>query len=154
MKKILPVAILISSLALSAFAYNTQKAQEYNKFYSHFDQKACANSKLFIKAKDVMKMIRQDKGYTLLDVRTKGEKSVIKLSDKNALDIDLKDLFEAKNLNKLPTDKKIIIVCHSGTRALMSAMALKQIGFKNVQVLTGGLIALAAANTTKNAPLK
>ena len=154
MKKILPVAILISSLALSAFAYNTHKAQEYNKFYSHFDQKACANSKLFIKAKDVMKMIRQDKGYTLLDVRTKGEKSVIKLSDKNALDIDLKDLFEAKNLNKLPTDKKIIIVCHSGTRALMSAMALKQIGFKNVQVLTGGLIALSAANTTKNAPLK
>ena len=36
----------------------------------------------------------------------------------------------------------------------MAAMGLKMIGIKNVQVLKGGIVALAGADTTKNAPLK
>jgi rhodanese-related sulfurtransferase len=47
-----------------------------------------------------------------------------------------------------------MIVCHSGTRATLAAIGLKQLGFKKAHVVKGGLIALAAANNPKNAPLK
>ena len=109
---------------------------------------------MFIKAKDVMKMYRDQKDFTLLDVRTDAEASIIALSANNAVHIPIAQLFTKKNLDKLPTDKPLIIVCHSGTRATMAAVGLKELGFKNAQVLKGGLIALAIANNPKNAPLK
>jgi rhodanese-related sulfurtransferase len=99
-------------------------------------------------------MLREGKEFTFLDVRTDGEASVIKLNGKNALHIPIDTLFTPKNLDKLPTNKPLIVVCHSGTRATMAAVGLKELGFKNVQVLKGGLISLAIANNPKNAPVQ
>ncbi len=142
------------TLTMGLHAYDATKAQSLDTFYSHMTQKACADSKLFVKAVDVMKLLRNNKPVTLLDVRTDGEASVISLSGKNALHIPIEHLFEKSNLDKLPTDKPVMIVCHSGTRATLAAMGLKQIGFKNVHVVKGGLIALAKADNPKNAPVK
>jgi len=154
MKKTLFTNLVLSMLVMSAEAYDNAQAKKFEKFYSHMTQKACANSKLFITAQDTLKLIREEKKYLILDVRTAGENSVITLSDKNSLHIEMKDLFQKENLDKLPTDKQIIVICHSGTRGLMATIGLKQIGFKNVQVLKGGFIALAEQNTVKNAPIK
>jgi len=154
MKKTLFTNLVLSMLVMSAEAYDNAQAKKFEKFYSHMTQKACANSKLFITAQDTLKLIREEKKYLILDVRTAGENSVITLSDKNSLHIEIKDLFQKENLDKLPTDNQIIVICHSGTRGLMATIGLKQIGFKNVQVLKGGFIALAEQNTVKNAPIK
>jgi rhodanese-related sulfurtransferase len=155
MKKSLSILLSTAILSTATMAYDTILAQKVNnKFYSHMTQKTCANSKLFTTAENVMKMLRENKAFIFLDVRTDAEANVIKLSGENALHIPVESLFQAKNLNKLPTDKKIILVCHSGTRATMVAVGLKEIGFKNIQVLKGGLISLAVANNPKNAPLK
>jgi len=154
MKKIITSTLLMATLSVSSFAYDSAKAQTFDKFYSHFTQKACANSKLFITAEKTMKMIRDNKKFTILDVRTKGEDSVISISAKNAIHIPIKDLFKKENLDKLPKNQTIIIVCHSGTRATLAAIGLKQIGIKKTRVLKGGLIALADANNPKNAPMK
>jgi len=117
-------------------------------------QKACADSKLFVKAKDVMKLLKDKKPVTLLDVRTDGEASVISLSGDNAMHIPISELFKKENLDKLPTKTPLMIVCHSGTRATLAAIGLKRIGFKNVHVIKGGMIALAEADNPKNAPMK
>jgi rhodanese-related sulfurtransferase len=154
MKKTLAISLTALMLSTTSFAYDQTKAVQLDKFYSHMTQKACADSKLFVKAVDVMKMLREKKAFTLLDVRTDGEASVVALSASNAVHIPLAQLFKKENLAKLPTDKPLIIVCHSGTRATLAAIGLKQIGFKKVHVIKGGLIALAAANNPKNAPLK
>ncbi|QSZ42485.1 rhodanese-like domain-containing protein [Sulfurimonas aquatica] len=153
MKKRLLLSLLTLTLTTSAIAYDTNMADRLNKFYSHMTQKACADSKLFIEAQETMKMLRKNEKFTLLDIRTKGENAIITLSAFNSLHIPIENLFEKENLAKLPTDKPIVIVCHSGTRALLGAIGLKQIGFKKVQVLKGGLVSLAKANSTKNAPL-
>lgn len=154
MKNILTKTLLVASLSVSAFAYDTVKADALNNFYSHFTQKACADSKLFITAEDTLKMLRNNKKITILDVRTIGEHAVISIGLKNSLFIPIKDLFKKENLDKLPTDHTIILVCHSGTRATVAAVGLKQIGIKNTRVLKGGLVALAKANNPKNAPIK
>ena len=154
MKKTLLSTLTFALLSVSAHAYDDTKAKELNTFYSHMTQKACADSKLFIEADEVMKLLTGKKEMTLLDVRTDGEASVIALSGDNALHMPISELFKKENLNKLPTDKPIMVVCHSGTRATLAAIGLKRIGFEKVHVVKGGLIALADANNPKNAPLK
>jgi len=153
-KKYLFSSLATAVFAVSASAYDTAKAENLNNFYSHLTQQACADSKLFTTGDDVMKMFRDKAKFTLLDVRTTGENAVVSISSENAMHIPVKNLFEKANLEKLPTDQPIIIVCHSGTRAVMVAMGLKQIGFAQVHVLKGGLVALADANNPKNAPIK
>ena len=155
MKNSLRTATL-SFLLLTAYAnaYDVAKAEELSKFYAHMTQKACADSKLFIKAVDVMKLLKKKKPVTLLDVRTDGEASVISLSGDNALHIPISELFKKENLDKLPTDKPIMLICHSGTRATLAAIGLKRVGFKKVHVVKGGLVGLAKADNPKNAPLK
>jgi rhodanese-related sulfurtransferase len=154
MNKVLVNALLLTTLTISAYGYDATKAKNLEKFYSHMTQKVCADSKLFISAEDTLKLIRDNKKHVILDVRTAGENSVISVSDKNSIHIELKDLFKKENLDKISTDVPVIVVCHSGTRAVMAAMGLKQIGFKNIQVLKGGFIALAQQDTVKNAPIK
>ena len=154
MKKIISSTVLVAALAVNSMAYDAAKAEQFNTFYSHMTQKACADSKLFIKGEDVMKMLREKKEFTLLDVRSKGEASIVAVSSKNGVHIPIKNLFEKANLDTLPTDKPIVVVCHSGTRATLAAIGLKQLGFKKVHVLKGGLVALADADTPKNAPMQ
>ncbi|MFT7878890.1 MAG: rhodanese-like domain-containing protein [Sulfurimonas sp.] len=153
-KKYLFSSLATAIFAVSACAYDTAKAENLNSFYSHMTQKACADSKLFTTGEDVMKMFRDNAKFTLLDVRTVGENAIVSVSSENAMHIPVENLFEKANLDKLPTDQPIIIVCHSGTRATIVAMGLKQIGFAKVHVLKGGMVALAEANTVKNAPIK
>ena len=149
-------AALLGSLTLSAslFAYDAAKAAQFDAFYSHMTQKACANSTLFVTGEDAMKLLREGKPVTLLDVRTDAEAAVVALSTPAALHIPMERLFQKASLDRLPDDRPILIVCHSGIRAVMAAVSLKMIGIKNVQVLKGGITALAKANTPANAPLK
>lgn len=153
MTKIIISAFIILVISISANAYDKTKAHSFENFYSKFTQKACADSKLFITGEDTMKMFKEGKNFTLLDVRTLGEHSIISINATNSIYIPLKDLLK-ENLDKLPTEGTIIVVCHSGTRATLAAIGLKQVGIKNTRVLKGGLVALAEANNPKNAPMK
>lgn len=146
--------LTVTSLSVSAMAYDHTQAKKFDKFYSHMTQKNLAASKLTVSPEKVMKMLRQNKEFVLLDVRTPGEMNVVSTVTSNTLQIPLENLFQEKNLNKLPTDKPIIIICHSGARELLAAMNLKQLGFKNIQIVKGGIAALAVANSVKNAPMK
>ena len=153
-KKIIISAITVSTLAVNVSAYDSVKAEGFNKFFSHVTQKHCANSKLAIESDEAMKMLREKKPFTFLDIRTEGEMAVLGLKTKNTLEIPLQHLFEKKNLERLPTDELIVLVCHSGTRATMVVASLKMIGFKKIRVMRGGMVALAKGDNPKNAPLK
>lgn len=154
MKKLLLSLTASLAFAASSFAFDTAKAAQFDAFYSHMTQKACANSTLFVTAEDTLKLLREGKPVTLLDVRTDAEASVIALNTPGALHIPIERLFQKGALDTLPADHPILIVCHSGTRAVMAAVGLKMVGIKNVQVVKGGMIALASADNPKNAPVK
>ena len=153
MKKQLSILALVI-ISSAAMAYDAQKAAMFHGFYKNFTQKACAESTLFLSAEEAMKRVGDTQGTLFLDVRTPAERSVVGLNIPGSTAIPLEHLFKAENLDRLPTEKNIIIVCHSGTRAVMAATALKMIGFKKIQVLAGGISALAAANTPKTAPMR
>ena len=153
-KRVLAGTLLLSTLTINAMAYDTAKAEGFNNFFSHVTQKHCADSKLAIDADEVFKMLRDKKPFTFLDIRTEGEMAVLGLKTSNTLEIPLQHLFEKKNLERLPKDELIVLVCHSGTRTTMVVASLKMIGFKNVRVMRGGMVALAKGDNPKNAPLK
>jgi len=56
--------------------------------------------------------------------------------------IPLNELFTEANLIRIPTDKTVVVLCKSGTRATAAGIALRHIGFENVYILNGGFKAL------------
>ena len=154
MKKVLAASLLLSALAANVSAYDADQAKAFDRFYSHLTQKHCADSKLFIDSDEVMQMLREEKKFTFLDIRTEGETAVLGLKTPNTISIPLQHLFEQKNLDRLPKEELMVVVCHSGTRATMAVASLKMLGFKNTRVMKAGMIGLAQGNTPKNAPLR
>ncbi len=152
MKNIILSTLFITTLSLNLCAYDSHKAQEIEKFYAPMTQKALAESKLFITAEDFLEMVNANKELLLLDVRTRGEHSILSASYKQSLHIPISELFKKENLDKLPQNRPIILICHSGSRGLLAAADLLQIGFTNIHVLKGGFVALAQSTTVTNAP--
>ena len=99
-------------------------------------------------------MMREKKKFTFLDIRTPGELAVVGVKAPNTLEIPVEHLFEEKNLNRLPKDELLVVVCYSGTRAIAAVISLKMLGFTNTRVMKGGIVGLAKGNSVKNAPLK
>jgi rhodanese-related sulfurtransferase len=61
------------------------------------------------------------------------------------------ELFKSDNLDKIPTDKPVVIVCKSGARATAVGTALRHIGFDNVYILKGGFQGLSSHFGAKQA---
>lgn len=80
----------------------------------------------------------------MLDIRTPQEMEVVGITLKNTLKIPMHELFNEVNLKKIPKDKKLIVVCHTGTRAAAATMALRAVGFMNAFMFKGGIIELSA----------
>jgi len=154
LKKIVIGTLLTTAFSVNLFGYDSVKAESFNNFFSHLTQKHCADSKLFMESDEAMKMLREKKKFTFLDIRTEGEMAVLGLKTSNTLEIPLQHLFEKKNLEKLPKNELIVLVCHSGRRTTMAVASLKMLGFKKLRVLKGGMLALAKSDNPKNAPLK
>ena len=75
--------------------------------------------------------------FELIDVRTKSEYESGFIE--NALNIDFfSDTFESDVLS-LNKNSKIILYCRTNNRSTKSADLLKKIGYKNVNVIEGGI---------------
>lgn len=109
-----------------------------------------AASKLFVKAE----ALGEKPNAVLVDVRTPQEQELLSIGYFTTLKLPVEKLFRDEGLKQLPQDKDLIIVCHSGVRAVPVAFNLKALGFKNVYVLENGVIGLAQASTPKTFPLK
>ncbi|NJN84021.1 MAG: rhodanese-like domain-containing protein [Caldilineaceae bacterium] len=73
--------------------------------------------------------------HTLVDVRTSGEFGGGHIP--GALNISLQDL--SGRLDKIPTDKPVVVYCRTGNRSSFAARTLLQSGFDEVFDL-GGII--------------
>ncbi|MGM0368525.1 MAG: FAD-dependent oxidoreductase [Actinomycetota bacterium] len=85
---------------------------------------------------DEFKEIRENKGITLLDVRTKRE--FLNGSIEGAINIDINELRE--NIDKLDKNKRIVVFCKTGYRAYLAYRILKNKEFEKVEILNGSII--------------
>jgi rhodanese-related sulfurtransferase len=143
--------LIVGTLPL--FSYDMQTANILHKTFSGMTQENLSKGKCKISADKVMQMLKEKKDFVILDVRTPAEQSVLAITTKNVLNIPANVLFTKENLDKLPTDKPIVVVCYSGSRAQQVALGLRVIGFMNLQVLSGGIQAFAKNTSYKKVPV-
>jgi len=75
-------------------------------------------------------------GVVWVDVREPGEQQDKPLNIPGAISLPLDRI--RSELSKVPTDKKIVLLCQRGGRAYQAAIFLQDAGFENVVVLGGG----------------
>ena len=77
--------------------------------------------------------------FVLLDVRTPGEWNSWRIEAPQVKWIPQNMIFE--KAGELPRDKEIVVSCRSGGRSYQSARILKGLGFDNVKIAEGNLLA-------------
>lgn len=95
-------------------------------------------------ATEFSKKLDQTKDAQLLDVRTPGEFRNGHL--KNAINIDWNADDFSEKAKVLDTDKPIFLYCMSGPRSTAAAAKLREMGFKNVHEMQGGMMKWRNAN--------
>ncbi len=79
--------------------------------------------------------------HIVLDVREPAE--IASHSFEGALEIPMNEV--PQNLDELPEDKTIVVMCHIGGRSMQVTGWLRQQGYENVTNLRGGIEAWAAS---------
>jgi rhodanese-related sulfurtransferase len=136
----------------SALAYDADLAAKLAATTSKMDQAALAKAGTKLSMDNFLAMRAKKEKMTIVDIRTPAEVGIVAIP--GALQIPLDKLMEKENLDRLPTDEKVVIVCHSGARANMATTLLRIIGFSNAVFLDGGASALASAATPKALPIE
>jgi len=98
----------------------------------------------FVKPDAFVEGILAGKDIVAIDVRTPAETRLYTVTLPNSLAIPVARVFLPANLDRIPQDKQVVIICKSGARAAAVGTALRHIGFDNVHILKGGFKALVA----------
>ena len=83
-------------------------------------------------------------GALMVDVRKKDEVAKLAYDVENIINIPLNEL-EA-NLDKIPKDKQLVMVCRSGNRSRKAANILMENGYTNLVNMDGGMLAWQEKN--------
>jgi rhodanese-related sulfurtransferase len=145
MKRGLLVAGALLGFVVVGFSYDAELAKKLDAMFSQMTPEVLKQKPCQIDANQLFEMIKKKEDFVILDVRTPQEQSITGITWKNTLNIPMHEVFKPENLNKLPKDKKIVVVCHSGDRAAAVVTGLRAIGFNNAYQFKGGIRELADA---------
>jgi len=148
--KIVSVMIAIT-ITNPAWSYDAAMAQSYASLFAPVKGAQAGKAMHLMKPDAFVKKIVEKQPLVVLDVRTPAETAVYTSTLPGTLVIPLNELFTETNLARIPTDKAVVVLCKSGTRAAAAGTALRHIGFDNVYVLKGGFKALAGYMGPKEA---
>jgi rhodanese-related sulfurtransferase len=143
MKRGLLVAGALLGFVAVGFSYDAELAKKMDAMFSQMTPEVLKQKPCQIDANQLFEMIKKKEDFVILDVRTPQEQSITGITWKNTLNIPMHEVFKPENLNKLPKDKKIVVVCHSGDRAAAVVTGLRAIGFNNAYQFKGGIKELA-----------
>lgn len=86
--------------------------------------------------REVAERLRRAPGsLALLDVREPFEREAASIEP--SLHIPMREV--ATRLSEIPTDRTVVVYCHSGVRSLMVASYLESHGFRGIGNLRGGI---------------
>ncbi|MCX7771101.1 MAG: rhodanese-like domain-containing protein, partial [Proteobacteria bacterium] len=118
MKKTLLLAVFLAFFVTGkAFSFDAGLAKRFDGMFSQLTPEMIAKRPCEVNAKQLFEMIKKNEDFVVLDIRTPQEMEVVGIALKNTIKIPMHELFKEENLKKLPTDKKIVVICHTGTRS-------------------------------------
>lgn len=116
MKKIVIVALAISTLIQSCGSSNSSEKSE-------------------VTPTEALKLSKEN--VLFVDVRSTEESEEQGYKVKNLINIPLDEL--EQNLDKLPKDKQLVLVCKSGNRSAQAFDILKEKGYSKISSMSGGM---------------
>ncbi len=143
MKKLSLAMVALLAVSGLSLSYDKELARRFDAMFSQMTPEVLKQKPCQIDAKQLFEMMKKKEDFVILDVRTPAEQAIVAPTWKNTLYIPMHELFKEENLNKLPKDKKIVVVCHSGDRAAAVVAALRALGFNNAYQFKGGMVELA-----------
>jgi rhodanese-related sulfurtransferase len=139
--------IVLAAMALAvtgpAWSYDTAMAQSYAKLFAPVTGASAGKALHLMKPDAFVNKVKAEEPLTVLDVRTPAETGIFSATLPGTLVIPVDELFTEASLARIPTDRTVVVICKSGTRAAAAGTALRHIGFDNVYILKGGFKALA-----------
>ncbi|MFP4279283.1 MAG: rhodanese-like domain-containing protein [Halochromatium sp.] len=140
------VCAIALTLPTIASAYDSELATHIQtNVTGRMDRQYLSDTPPKIDAPDLVEALSKGQDILLLDIRTPEEHGVVSLSHPRALWIPLDALFKSENLDRLPSDQQIAVVCLSGYRAALATGLLRAAGFEDVVFVNGGLAGLVQA---------
>ncbi|BAU23381.1 hypothetical protein THC_0997 [Caldimicrobium thiodismutans] len=144
MKRVLILmGLFVFTLSEMLFAYDKELAKRFNMMFSQMTPEVIAKKPCMVNAKQLLEMIKNKEPFVILDVRSPEEMAIVGITWKDRFDIPMHEVFKEENLNKLPKDKKIVVICHTGPRSIAVTLALRALGFMNAYAFDGGVAELA-----------
>jgi rhodanese-related sulfurtransferase len=138
-------------LSRSSFGYDQELAKRYAKLFQPVTGAESGKALHLMMPDKFMEEQQQNNQLVTIDIRTPNEFSILSMTLPGSMMVPVSELFKKENLKRIPVDKKVVIICKSGTRATAAGTALRYIGFDNVYILKGGLMALSKYLSPKTA---
>ena len=144
-------ALSLLATAGAAWSYDEGLAESYAKLFEPVAGMKTGKALHMMSPGVFVDKVKAGAPIITLDIRTPTEMSVFGSALPGSLDIPINELFTPEKLAQIPTDKDVVVVCASCTRAMAAGTALRHIGFENVFILKGGYKALSAYLNAKTA---
>ena len=159
MLKKMITGLLISLAVLTSpivNAYEQALAESYALMFQPVTGAKVAKELHFMSPEAFLEKLKKGERFVVVDIRTEKESGIFTMVLPGSMRVPINKLFLKEQLDQLPTDKPIIIVCKSGARATAAGTALRHIGFDKTYILKGGFKALSGYVGPKEAyaPLK
>jgi rhodanese-related sulfurtransferase len=139
------------SLGAVASGYDAALAASYAELFERAAAAKTGKALHLMKPDRLLKDLQAGKEIIALDVRTPNESDLLRITLPGSMQMPINEVFLAENLDRIPHDKTVVVVCKSGTRATAVGTGLRHVGFDNVYILKGGLTALSGHLDAKNA---
>ena len=156
--RLLTITLLAVTVTIAgpAWPYDSAMAESYATLFAPVKGAGAGKALHLIKPDGFLNKVKAKEPLVVLDVRTPAETGVYSVTLPGSMVIPVSELFTKAKLALVPTDKTVVVLCLSGTRATAVGTALRHIGFENVYILKGGFKALTGymGPVEANTPLK
>jgi len=146
MKYASTIAVVAVCLATSssAWCYDAERAKGYAELFSSVQGAEAGNALHLMSPEKFIEHVQAGEEMVVVDVRTPAEAAVFGMTLPGSLAISADQLFRPENLDRIPADRPVVVMCQSGVRSTAVATALRHVGFGNAFILKGGFKALSA----------
>jgi len=156
--RLLTITLLAVTVIITepVWSYDSAMAESYAELFAPVKGAGAGKALHLMKPDAFLNKVKAKEPLVVVDIRTPAETGVYSATLPGSLLIPINELFTKAKLARIPTDKTVVILCLSGTRATAAGTALRHIGFENVYILKGGFKALTGYLGPKeaNTPLK
>jgi len=156
--RLLTITLLAVTVIITepVWSYDSAMAESYAELFAPVKGAGAGKALHLMKPDAFLNKVKAKEPLVVVDIRTPAETGVYSATLPGSLLIPINELFTKAKLAQIPTDKTVVILCLSGTRATAAGTALRHIGFENVYILKGGFKALTGYLGPKeaNTPLK